>query len=863
MRGERCSVASMLSVLLLCVLTTMFWDVTRADEPVYDIDIPAMHAGAALNRFAEQTGAVMLFPYDLTRGRWTNRVRGRYTLVEGLELLLRGTGLSGGLSDKRVVNISRVESAQRTGEEGAVLNRRESFRVTLSAFIASLFSVPASAQDVSGAPAVEEVIVTASKRSERIQDLPASISALGNEELRQRGAVSMEDYLRTVPGLSYIDRGVANNSVVMRGLTADAQNYTDMGGTVGIYLGDIPLAGLAVSGNNADVKLVDMARVEVLRGPQGTLFGDGALGGAVRNIPVAPNLQSFEGMVQAGYSWTGENGGGNSEAQAVINAPLVQDVFAVRAVGYNYSNSGYIENIAASDPGFSANAAALGFGSLAIDQSEVGESTYEGGRVTALWQPAEQFTAALMFLTQNLRQEGLPEVQLGLDTYQQTRMHIPADYRGGTERLTDDIRVTNLELNYDLGWASLFSSSAYIEETGLLVRDIGAAFGNVLTPQSVELTSRAVIEELRMTSQFQGPLQFLAGFYYNDGDKRRYSDAFRLSTPRQALDWRYHTSNAKQKALFGEVSYELTSQFKATVGMRAFQYDQEFVTDNLVTPVPTRTVLQNKDKSGETYKVNLTYQPSRDGLVYAQWSQGFRLGAPVAAPPASVCDVDDDGLIDGTNLSSRERQLEPDSLDSYELGAKATLLDQRLSLSGAVYRNDWSGIPVVLVVQCGYGQFVNAGEARTEGVELEGTLRLADQWKISFGASYVDAALTQDAPGVGSEGDRLPGSPRYNFNVGFHYAFDMMERPAFLRADYLRTGGFYNNLAATGIEIADYGLLNMRTGITFGSTSVEAFINNVTNEDALTWLDTVFARNDQRASRLRPRTLGLSVRYQF
>jgi iron complex outermembrane receptor protein len=870
--------------LLCTVLIALLSAPATWAQATSKFDLPSQSLAVSLRAVGSQASVNVLFDPPLVEGLQAPALKAQLTADQAFARLLAGSKLKYRFLDsKTVVVISASEKTQDIADVRPIADTTAPLTaghdVRLAQSDPSSPRAPGERQD-EGAEnpkipksrssvseetegKLQEIIVTVSKRTERVQDVPASITALGGEELRQRGAVSMEDYLRSVPGLSYIDRGVANNSIVIRGLTADAQNYTDMGGTVGIYLGDIPLAGLAVSGNNADIKLIDMERVEVVRGPQGTLYGDGALGGAVRNIPAAPNLAHFGGTVQVGYSETGQEGGANREIQGVMNFPIVANQLALRAVGYRYSNSGYIKNSAASNTAFANNARALGFGALVKDQDDIGNSLYEGGRVTALWQPTEKFRASTMFLSQNLEQNGLPEVQLGLGTYEQTRLQISEAYRGGGERLRDKISIANLELEYDLGWSRLFSSTSYIEETGLLVRDIGTNFGNIPTPQSVDLTSRATIEEVRLTSQLSGPFQFLTGFYYNDTTKRRYSDAFKLTTPPTTVDHRFRVASATQRALFGEASYAITEHFKATLGARAFNYDQEFVTTSLITPVPTVRTLENKNNSGETYKLNATYQPSRDALFYTQWAQGFRLGSPIAGPPASVCDIHNTGLIDGTTLSSRDRHLDPDRLDSYEAGTKLTLLHRRLTVNAAVYRNDWSGIPVVVLVPCGFGQFVNAGKAKTQGVEVEGTLHVLDALSVTLGASYVDAELTKDAPGVGLKGNRLPGSPRYNVNSAVQYGFALGDVPAFVRADYLRTGGFYNNLASTGTEIANYGLLNLRSGVTFGPAAFELFVNNVTNEDALTWLDSVFARFDARASRLRPRTVGMTVRYQF
>jgi outer membrane receptor protein involved in Fe transport len=768
-----------------------------------------------------------------------------------------------------VITISHRDEHKADGESDMIVSNK---KMGLFASIAALLSTgggagDALAQDDSGDRSarlsIEEIVVTASKRAESIQHVASSVTALGNEEIERRGLVSMDDFLRSIPGVNHIDRGVASNSTVIRGVSSDGQLYTDMGGTVGFYLGDVPLSGNAVWGSNADIKLVDIERVEVLRGPQGTLYGEGSLGGSVRIIPAPPDLNRQAGSARVGYSHTGNEGGANKEIQGVVNLPLIQDKLAVRAVGYVYDNSGYVNNVAASSAAFAAQAAALGFSDLVTDQRDVGNSEYRGGRIMAMWQPIEKLSATLMYLRQDLEQKGLPEVQLPLGGFAQTRYLIRDEFGGGGERLRDDIEISNLDLHYELGWGRLSSSTSYIHETGLLLRDASAFFGGFAAPQRVDSNVKGFVEELRLTSQLDGPFQFLVGLYYNDTDRRRFSSLYVLQTPLLTLGASDRLATATQKALFGELSYDITDRFTATVGGRAFEYDQKFETLSFITATPTTTTLASEGRTGNTSKINLTYDINDDALLYVQWAEGFRLGAPLEPPPAAVCDVDNDGLIDGTNLSALGRQLDPDSLESYELGTKLRLFDGRIALNTSFYRNNWSGIPVIVQVPCTFGQFLNAGEARTQGLEFETAFSLTRGLQLVLGASYLDAYLTKDAPGIGRDGDRLPASPRYNVNASVQYDFELGNAASFVRTDYLRVGGFSNNLAGTGPEIGDYTHINLRAGATFGRMHTEVFVNNVTNADDLTWIDSIFAGVDARANRLHPRTIGLNLGYSF
>ena len=201
--------------------------------------------------------------------------------------------------------------------------------------------------------------------------------------MNKRNLVGMGDYLNSLPGVSVLDQGPGFNSVIIRGLAADPQNEgADSSPVSGVYFGETAISGFGVAGNSADIKLVDMERVEVLKGPQGTLYGAGAMGGVVRNIPAAPDLNEVQGSLHFGYSNTAEEGGDNNSIKGVVNIPLIEDVLAIRAVAYQFENSGYYKNVAASDPLTAASATA--FSAVAVNRDDVGSDEVVGGRISAV-----------------------------------------------------------------------------------------------------------------------------------------------------------------------------------------------------------------------------------------------------------------------------------------------------------------------------------------------------------------------------------------------------------------------------------------------------------------------------------------------
>ena len=729
--------------------------------------------------------------------------------------------------------------------------------------------VPEAGNEAPGYPEttiLEEVVVTAQKRgNENLQDVAMSAAVISSELIDIKQLVGMGDYLQTIPSVALQDTGPGRSTMNIRGITADPFLSP---ATVGVYVNETPVTGLGFFATSSpDLKLIDVNRIEVLRGPQGTLYGAGSLGGTLRIITNSPELDAFSGSVEGSLSSTAGFGGANYDVQGVANIPLVEDIFAIRVVAYHFDYSGYYRNIAASDPEKSASAAA--FGAVAKDWNNAGNATYSGGRVSALWEPTEKLSFNLVYLNQRIHQDGRAIGDLRLGEFEHARY--TRYTTGRPERLEDDLGMVNLVIEYNFDSVGLFASTSWTRYDQLDDQDFGQYSEPILgadVPNFLvdDTRSNQFAQEVRAVSQWDKPVQFLFGLYYEDLDQ----------TSIEYLDWEgdpaydlfggelwLYTSQAlktKQKAIFGEVSWALNEYLTLTGGMRYFDYKRslDFVGDGIILGGPASSY-STADEDGNNYKVNVSYRPEEDTLYYAQWSQGFRLGFPTGATP-DICDIDGDGLIDGIGLPAQE-QLNSDTLDSYELGGKWSLADNRLDLRASVFRNDWKDIPLALFGDCGFSFSFNAGEARTSGVEFEGSSQLADRWRLDFSAGYLKGELTRDAPGLGSDGDRLPGSPKYSATLGLQYDLYFRSREAFLRADLAYVGGYYNNLQQSGQEIGNYTTLNLAGGLRLGSFDLQLFVLNATDSDAATWIDQ--RPEFPSAYRLRPRTVGLKLRYAF
>jgi iron complex outermembrane recepter protein len=718
---------------------------------------------------------------------------------------------------------------------------------------------------------LEEVVVTATKRETNLQETAAAVSVMSSDAIEKRHLVGMDDYLAALPSVSYQDRGAGSNTITIRGIALGSQ--LDANSPVGSYFGEVPVTGLGpqVNGNqagNADIKLVDVQRVEVLRGPQGTLYGSGTMGGTLRIIPKAPNLQQTEGSIATEYSLTGRNGGQNYMAQAVVNAPLVQDKFAVRMAAYRYDNEGYIDNVAVSNPD-SQVTAAVNAGAFAQNRKHVGGDVYTGARVTALWQPTSELSATLMYATQKIEQDGFREVETDLPgKYQQTRVKV-GEMGLDDEYVDMELNITNLVLQYDLGWGSVLNSSSLIKSeaaSDLELSFLGAPF--VGSGSYNENEKEVTVNELRFTSDFAGPFQVLAGAYYEDRTVDvdvaiRWNG--RPPAPAGAFFSQSQIRNKqKQVAGFGELSYHPFEPLTLTAGVRYFKFDQSVpISRTLGTPSSTEGRKASVD--GDNLKFNVSYKFSDQLFAYAQWSQGFR-EPRFQGQIIPEYDADNDGLIefrDGIERRVTEGLLEPDSVDNYEAGIKFSSGNGRFKGSLTGFLIDWEGIPVVpsLTAFQGAALYFNAGEARSQGVEFEATTEVIDDLIFELSASWVDATLSEASEGLGDKGDRLPGSAEYNLKAALEKRFDIAGRESFVRADYTYISEYYSLFQETGTPAGDYSLIDLSAGVAINNVNVGLFVKNAANADDFTWVDNVFAA--QRAYRLRPRTVGFNVGVNF
>jgi len=888
------AVAAMRIALATAVacLTTFGWAAAQNFQATVkqQTTILAQGLGPALQQLARDRGVQLVYRSELVGSKQTSGAVGELTLEEALRRLLEGTGLTFQYLDEKAITIVPVvkssSSVERADSGASTLWER--FRVARlqahEARAAREKPPPATSQSRSHTASdanLEEIIVTAQKRSERLQDVPVSIAVVAADEISRRGLVDSEDYLRGMPGVNQVESVPAGQAIIIRGLetTVFSQNYF-AGPTTATYFGETPTSNSAgLHGSSVDIKLVDIERVEVLRGPQGTAFGNSAMGGAVRTIPVAPKLDRFEGRVAADYSMTGGTGGENYMFQAIGNIPLVPDELALRATAYRFGDSGYYKNRAGSDPNYQASfVVPYGASGFATDEDEVGAHHVRGGRIAAAYRPNENLRITLGYLSQTAETDGFPLQTSG--DYAQTLLRIAPEHvrRGETAGYNDfDLRIANAVVEYDFGWSDLLATYSYTEAHATTAAPYGTQglFSLLWVASALrDFPHRNNVGELRLVSKLDGAWNFLVGAFFETQYNAQTLDITWFGDPamnpfgqRNGVLADFNRRDLRQKAAFAEVSWEFIPRFTLTGGVRHFRYERvnRTVQSGPLIGNVTNRLHEASDESGETFRLNVNFKPSDDALVYAGWAQGFRLGQPLAAVPSGLCDVSpSDGLIDGTGIPlASTTSLKSDTVDSYEFGGKLTLADRRMTLEAAVFRMEWNDIPVSEILPCRWNHFFNAGSARSQGIELQTRIRVTDALRADIGGSYIKAELTRDVPAQGySAGDRLPGAPKINGTVGVQFDFDFFGHEAFVRGDASYVGSFYSHVIETPSALAgDYLKINTTARVTIDQLTLDLYVRNLTDEDAYTNRSSVPA--DLKGYRMRPRTLGFQLGYSF
>lgn len=753
---------------------------------------------------------------------------------------------------------------------------RKLFGGVCAAALACPISASAQAAPPPGEPDNGDVIVTAQKRSETLQTVPLSITALTEKDLERRGVQSLYDVSRIAPSLAVVSSGPGENNLIVRGISSVAGSAA----TVGYYLDDTPIAAssnaaLLSTRGVIDPSALDIARIEVLRGPQGTLYGSSSMGGTVRYIANQPVLDRTSGRIRAELSDT-EHGGVNYNVNGIINLPVLKDVAALRVAAYYRRDDGYIDRFAI-DP---ANYLAAAPGAKRQDNV----NTYEtyGARASVLIQASDTLSITPSFLYQYSKL-GSPFTFDGVPG----SLGNPIQVRDVDEANVQRSWIANLVVKKTLGPIEVLSSSSYYHREVSLNDDASKVINYFFATPTVypvgmhgEYRNNEFTEELRASSGFAGPFQFIVGGFYHDV-KAPLESAIPIpagfpyagQAPFNSFATIYagtRRATLQEYAAFGELSYKITPTLTARAGVRVFKVDQGFYQsgDGLLNGGFSEVRNSSRD-SGVTPKATLQWQVTPDKLLYATVSKGYRPGGPNNPAPASLCGTEVGGLgLNQGQLSAYG----PDHLWNYEIGAKTSWLDRHLSVNGSAFYIDWSKVQQQIVLQCGFNITANFGKAVSKGGELEIELRPTDQLTFGGGFGYTDATLKSDVPGTAArDGDRLQNVPKWTVNASAEYHDDIGDSlKGFARLDYSYVGpaNFLYDRTSPFYRRAGFSVFNTRIGLDPVNAPWEAalFVTNIFDKRGATDLPVAISADLPTTRRIalnQPRTIGVNLGYRF
>lgn len=734
----------------------------------------------------------------------------------------------------------------------------------------------AQAHAAPSATELSEVVVTAQKREETVQTVPLSITAVTGEQMARRGINSVADLARIAPSLTVVSSGPGENNLIVRGISSIAGSAA----TVGYYIDDTPVsassnAALLSTRGVIDPSVLDIARVEVLRGPQGTLYGSSSMGGTVRYITNQPKLNETSGKLAGEGSFT-QRGGFNWNVNGVVNVPLATDKAALRVAAYYRNDDGFIDRYRIDPHNYLAADPAGG------KQDNVNTFKSYGVRAAVLLQLTDNLSVTPSILYQYSKL-GSP---FTYDKIPATRTN-PYQVRDVDETNLQKSWVANLTIKDRVGPIDLVSSSSYYRRTVELRDDSSKVINYFFGFPSVypvtmfgSYANKEFTQEFRASSNFEGPFQAIVGAFYHDVKAPLHSEipfpagfVQTFNNPFPGYSEFYagvRRATLKEYAGFGEVSYKITPTVTARAGVRVFKVDQTFYQsgDGVFTGGFSEVTNTSSDK-GTTPKVTVQWQATPDHLIYATASKGYRPGGPNNPAPVSLCGAEVRGLGLSTDQLNRYG---PDSLWNYEVGAKTSWLDRRLVVNGSLFDIEWDKVQQQIVLQCGFNLTANFGKATSRGGELEMVFRPTEHLTLSAGGGYTDARLKNDVPGTAAKrGDDLLNVPHWTGSAGVEYATRVTENyEGTFRVDYsyVSSSKFLFDRTSPFYRRRGFGLVNARATAQRDGAPWEAslFVNNLFDIHGETDLPVAISADLPTTRRVAinpPRTVGIALQYKY
>jgi iron complex outermembrane receptor protein len=773
---------------------------------------------------------------------------------------------------------------------------------TVSIGRVSAAELPAASANPSDLPAagpqLEELVVTATRTSELLSRVPVSMSAFSQDRLDTLGVKTIADVANLTPGVTFTSR----KAIAIRGVVSNAG-----AGTTGVYVDDTPIQIYTVGAFATDAvpAIFDLDRIEVLRGPQGTLFGSGSMGGTVRYITPQPSLSdySFRARAESSYS---DQVNPSYEGGLAVGGPIMKDVLGFRASAFYRRDGGWIDRVDRTT------------GAIVDRDANWGESY--ALRLATTWAPREgiEITPAIyhQYRYQNAGQ-GFPINTGDGNSASWESFSNPGAgiFRNGSRIETpgqDRSTLSSMTMKFHLGAATLIANTSYYDREGSNLADsstFDASLFGFTTPTGTAVPGvpdwnsydvihnrqRSFVQEIRIQSGQQQRLRWVAGVYYDNNDQYNLEefhapslpllvqnafgatmvDVFgeELLTPDIGFFGELKSKNS-QVAGFGEANLDLTDTVTVTAGLRKSRPKYSFHGTNDGPYNGGRSISSGSTSDSPwTPKAGVDFKPTDTTMFYLTAAKGFRTGGANTPIAAGRCDAD----LAALGLTTPPQTYRSDAVWSYEIGAKSKLFDQRLQLSSSVFNINWSDIQQrVYLPTCGFYIVSNLGEARSRGFDLQMQGLVTDWIKLGLNVGYNDArfskTVAQGPSNLVTDGDYLPISP-WSGTVSGDIDFHVAALPAYLHAEYVVASSYPSTLVTRNPENSSYDpdyyrrpstrLAYLRAGVRVGEFDISLFANNLFNADT-----TIGRSNDNLGSplfvinNLQPRVFGITVAYR-
>ncbi len=754
------------------------------------------------------------------------------------------------------------------------------------------------------APALEEIVVTAQKREQSLQEVPISINVLDSQALENLNIMRFDDYVQHLPNVSYQSAGPSQAQIYMRGVSDGGDgNFSGTNPSVAVYLDEQPVTSI---GRNLDVHIYDISRIEAIAGPQGTLYGASSQAGIIRIITNKPNPEKFEGGYDVGINSTSGGDEGYS-AEGFVNLPIGNKA-AIRLVGWYVEEGGWIDEIAGSQtfPFSTLTVSNSGNSDPNLNQveSDANTLTTSGLRAMLGIDLNDSWTVDASVMLQEQESEGVFADQPStagqgnvlrffndehVDEWIQVGLTINGDLGWGDVTLAGS--YLDRDVQYDIDYTQYAAVSNYVEYyyTCADYDNIDCVDPRIQYNQDSDYKRGTI--ELRLASKGDGRLNWVGGLFYNDNE-HKYFNQWHIPTIDEASTGRgaavptdrniqgvtdlYFVTNQEREtsetAVFGEISYDFTDKLTGLVGARFFETEDSLegfvgsrfscfdpaTGDRLGAATSTGACGAGltTDDNDSTFKVSLSYQFNDNFMGYVTYSEGFRPSGINREPSPIIPQI-----------------YQPDTIKNVEVGWKITSADGRLRFNGAVYAMDWDDMQLTRFDIDNLGSFLgltaNTEGADITGIEVDLDWLATDQLRLWVSASINEAELSgdffvgsTDPTPVAPDGTDLPFTPDLKYSIGGRYSFDMGRFGSYVQASYVYTDESWNDLFVASRSLQDdYGFLNASFGIEGNGWLVELYGHNLTDENAEIYKYT--RAGDDRITANRPINYGLRFRQRF